>query len=418
MTQPPTPTHTPEPPTATPTITPTVDQRDDFTGFGYDLWVSPQSPIQDRPAEVGLLVHHIGGQQSRGVTVNFYRGDPNAGGILLGSSNAPLLPPNSSGSTAAVAWTPDSAGEVDLYAVIDPDNQIAETDETNNRVQRTVTVRTPPPDTAPPVVDSLTIDGGAATTANRNVTLAVLAADPGQPASGVSAIYIVEYLLNQDLGIWIPVKMSDGWLAYAATVAAADQPASSDASYAWQLTTAPGLRYLQAWAADRAGNIAAMPKRSYINYTPATLQVGAGAVLLLRYNLNAGDRIDVRVQPVSGDPDIYLWAPDALTLPRAPWFSNLGGAQVDQLSVPAPVGGSYQLEIVGHTAAEFTLTVQITPAGAGRASSSEITGVDPGKGVLTAPLLPLAALPSGYHDLTPPDTAPAGNRIYLPAVQR
>jgi len=357
------------------------------------------------------------------VTVHFYRGDPNAGGILLGSSNAPLLPPNSSGSTAAVAWTPDSAGEVDLYAVIDPDNQIAETDETNNRVQRTVTVRTPPPDTTPPdttppIVDSFTIDGGAATTANRNVTLAVLASDPSQPVSGVSAIYIVEYLLNQELGIWVPVKTSDGWLAYAAAVAAADQPTSSDASYAWQLTAAPGLRYLQAWAADRAGNIAAMPKRSYINYTPTTLQVGANAALLLRYHLNAGDRIDVRVQPVSGDPDIYLWAPDALTLPRAPWFSNLGGAQVDQLSVPAPVGGSYQLEIVGHTAAEFTLTVQITPAGAGRDGASEITGVDPGKGVLTAPLLPLAALPSGYHDLTPPDTAPAGNRIYLPAVQR
>lgn len=408
-------------PTSTTTPTATIDPRDDLTAFSYDLWVSPQSPIQGIAAEVRLLVHHIGGQQARIVTVNFYRGDPDAGGVLLGSVGTPPLSPNSSDNTLAVAWTPDSAGEVELYAVIDPDNQAAETDETNNRVQRTVTVRTPPPDTTPPVVDSLTIDGGAATTADRNVTLAVLASDPGQPASGVSAVYIVEYLLNQELGIWIPVKTSDGWLAYAADGAAADQPASSDssdASYVWQLTAAPGLRYLQAWAADRAGNIAAMPKRSYINYTPATLQVGAGAALLLRYYLNAGDRIDVRVQPVNGDADIYLWAPDALSLPRTPWYSNLGGTQVDQLSVPAPVAGSYQLEIVGYTGAEFTLTVQITPAGAGRDGSSEIAGVDPGKGVLTAPLLPLAALPSGYHDLTPPDTAPAGNRIYLPAVQR
>lgn len=84
----------------------------------------------------------------------------------------------------------------------------------------------------------------------------------------------------------------------------------------------------------------------------------------------------------------------------------------------APVAGSYQLEIVGYNAAEFTLTVQITPAGASRDGANEIAGVDPGKGVLTAPLLPLEALPSGYHDLPQPDAAPAGNHIYLPAVQR
>lgn len=84
----------------------------------------------------------------------------------------------------------------------------------------------------------------------------------------------------------------------------------------------------------------------------------------------------------------------------------------------APVNGSYQLEIVGYTAAEFTLTVQITPAGASRDGASEIACVDPGKGVLAAPLLPLDALPSGYHDLTPPDAPPADSHIYLPAVQR
>ena len=84
----------------------------------------------------------------------------------------------------------------------------------------------------------------------------------------------------------------------------------------------------------------------------------------------------------------------------------------------APVNGSYQLEIVGHTAAEFTLTVQIPPAGTSRDGASEIAGVDPGKGVLAAPLLPLEALPSSYHDLTPPDAAQVVNYIYLPAVQR
>ena len=82
------------------------------------------------------------------------------------------------------------------------------------------------------------------------------------------------------------------------------------------------MRYLQVWAADRAGNISLMPKRSFINYTPAAQSLAAGAVQVLRYDLNAGDRLSVRVQPSSGDPDLYLWAPDALSLPRAPWYSN------------------------------------------------------------------------------------------------
>ena len=132
----------------------------------------------------------------------------------------------------------------------------------------------------------------------------------------------------------------------------------------------------------------------------------------------SGDRIDVRVEPVSGDADIYLWAPDALTLPRAPWYSNLGGAQVDQLGVPAPVAGSYQLEIVGYTAAEFTLAVEITPVGEVRAGEFEIAGVDPAKDVHSTPLVPPNIVPGDNYALTSPTAAQSENRIFLPAVQR
>ena len=103
---------------------------------------------------------------------------------------------------------------------------------------------------------------------------------------------------------------------------------------------------------------------------------------------------------------------------RAPWYSNLGSAQVDQLSVTAPVAGGYQLEIIGYTAAEFTLAVQITPAGDVRAGEFEIAGIDPAKGVHSTPLVPPNILPGDHYALTSPTTAQAENRIFLPAVQR
>ena len=35
----------------------------------------------------------------------------------------------------------------------------------------------------------------------------------------------------------------------------------------------------------------------------------------MRCTLQASKRIDIRVQPINGDPNLCLWAPDALTLP-------------------------------------------------------------------------------------------------------
>jgi hypothetical protein len=404
----------PTPETPTPTSQPTSIAGEDFTAFPYELWTSPQSPIQGMVAEVGLIVHRIGGQQARMVTVNFYRGDPNAGAVLLGSIQTPPLSPNSSDSTLSMPWAPESVGSVTFYAIIDPDNQFTERDETNNLVSRTVTVLPLRADTTPPTVDRFTINDGAASTTERSVTLSIEASDVSASASGVSSVFVVEYVLNPELGIWTPVQMSDGWLPYTATVSAA-QP---DAGYTWQLTNTPGLHYLQVWAADHAGNISAAPRRSYINYTPATINLAAGAVQVMRYTLQAGERIDIRVQPINGDPDLYLWAPDALTLPRLPWYGNLSGSQVDHVSVVAPVSGVYQLELLGYTATEFTLDVQITPALAASNIEVATSGAEPNKAVPAAPFVPLSAQPGDVFVGVSPIVDAPENQLYLPAIQR
>lgn len=96
---------------------------------------------------------------------------------MLLTATAPLLSPNSHGSTAPVSWTPDAAGAVDIYAVIDPDDQVTESDETNNLVRRTAVVLSPQADTMPPVVNNFTINNGALTTSSREVRLDVSASE-------------------------------------------------------------------------------------------------------------------------------------------------------------------------------------------------------------------------------------------------
>ena len=53
----------------------------------------------------------------------------------------PALGVDDSTSTTGVAWTPSASGVYTLTAQIDPANQIAESDEGNNQVRRTITGR-------------------------------------------------------------------------------------------------------------------------------------------------------------------------------------------------------------------------------------------------------------------------------------
>lgn len=400
----------------TPTPTATTDLREDLTGFAYELWVSPQSPVQGTTAEVGLIVHRIGGTQPSSINVQFFQGDPTSGGMLLGNREAPLVSPDGSSSTLSMQWVPQIGDDIALYAIIDPDNQVIERNEANNQLSRIVTVRGAQSDVIAPTIDYFAID--AATTTTRDVTLEVLATDSGEVASGVTAVYFVEYMLNPSLGIWTPVKTSEQWLNYVSAASAAEQRDTERVTYPWQFTEAPGLRYLQIWAVDRAGNISLTPKRSYSNYIPATLKVGAGSAQILRYELAAGDQVDIQLQPVSGDPDLYLWAPDAITLPRLPWYSNQAETHPDQLTLIAPVAGVYQLEIEGYTATEFELIVQITPASRATIGTAQSARREGAKPVRSTPIISLSTMPGEQFSLNPPTTTQSQNQLYLPLIQR
>lgn len=374
--------------------------NDDLFGYGYELWVEPVAPHADSEATIGLIVHRQGGKQPlNNVVVRFYLGDPHTVGTPLGDGVILLLSPRSSGSTPGVAWKPPTGGDYELYAVIDPDGAIPEEREDNNEIQRIVSVLPPLPDAVAPHVDTFTLNDGSPTTSSRDVRLNTTASDPS-PSSGLASLLFIEYEYSQGANQWTPVYASD-WLSYDTT----------HANYPWKLLPSAGVKYLQAWAADNAGNISTFPYKAFVNYIPPTDRVGVNQGRIYRYQLEVGQQLMVQVDPVAGDPDLYIWAPDYST--RPPWVSNLSNG-TEQISFVAPISGVYQIEIYGFTSAEYRLEVDIAAADAVGAEQVA-TGVDDTKPVPSQPLVLITSEPGARYSLSAPQVE---LKLYLPVVNR
>ncbi len=359
----------------------------------------PLVPHANAPTLLRLKVHRQGGKGALpDVKVRFYLGPPQSGGTAIGDGTIAIFSPNSQENSSGVSWLPTTAGDMAIYAVIDPDNAIAETYEGNNTVQRTITVLSPAPDTVAPHVDSFTINDGTATTTDRTVTLRTTATDE-EPGTGVAKILFVEFEYSQGAEDWAPVHAS-AWIDYA----------TAQIGHSWPLVPASGMRYLQAWAADGAGNISPFPAKAFINFLPPLQTVAQNQRQSYRFSLAAGDVLSVRLEAVSGDPDLYVWAPEATS---APWISNLRDA-VDDLLITAPTSGNYQVEVQGFTTAEYRLIVvlnldQVSPA-------TVSGGVDPTKPTLSLPPLATTSEPSSQFGINTPGVAE--RQIYLPVIQR
>ncbi|HMN31329.1 MAG TPA: CARDB domain-containing protein, partial [Caldilineaceae bacterium] len=107
-----------------------IQCADDLFANTYELWSEPAAPRANAETKLHLLVRRQGGKQPlSNVLVRFYLGDPKSGGAALGDGSIALLSPRSKDNTTGVAWTPPSAGAYEIYAVIDPENAVAETYE-------------------------------------------------------------------------------------------------------------------------------------------------------------------------------------------------------------------------------------------------------------------------------------------------
>jgi hypothetical protein len=199
---------------------------------------------------------------------------------------------------------------------------------------------------------------------------------------------------------WIPVKQS-GWIDYDDTI--------EQVTYPWVLSPIYGMRVVQCWAVDNAGNISRYPSTDVINLLPSEQggYVAEDGVVFYRILLNAGDSFSATLMPIDGDPDLYVWGAS-----DGAWFST-NPTGVDSVQFEAPETGTYQIEVHGYTDAHYQLTF-----GTGEASAASSQRLQTGpKPTPSAPAVPMDEWPM-YYDLNPPVIPPAQYTIYLPMTSR
>jgi hypothetical protein len=291
-------------------------------------------------------------------------------------------------------------GSYTITAVIDPGNIIPETDETNNTVQRTITIRPATADTTPPTINSLEINGGASQVTTRTISLKVSATDnPG--GSGLGSVLYVELHYIAGARRWVPVQWT-AWLDYH------DQP------HSWTLHPASGLRYIQTWVADKAGNISATTVKALINYIPSATSLADGEINVYRQLAQAWQCLAVRITPLSGDPDLYVWPPNYQS-GDSYWYSLNGLAQVDIVTIPNTEAGVYQIEVEGASDGEYQLEVLVgdtCPFG-----SDEGWVTTGGKTARTEPLLSPGSEPPGDQAVPDPPSQRIGT-VYVPLIMK
>jgi hypothetical protein len=250
-----------------------------------------------------------------------------------------------------------------------------------------------------PRIDSATIDGGAITTTDPAVTFQ---ASTSGPTGSARWMRFVEYHYNPATKAWAQAtstaQQASGWVA-----------ATDTGRYELQLNSTAGVKYLQAWAADSAGQPSRLPYQSFINYIPASDKLARNETRIYRYTVRVGERLTARAESSSGDADVFIWSsnPDV-----PPWASNLSSA-ADQVSLVAPADGSYQIEVRGHSAASYRLTVTVA---SGSSAPPAAGGIAPGKPVPSQPTVPVDSAPS-IRQATPLGPA-TEQRIYVPVVRR
>ncbi|MCA9982145.1 MAG: IPT/TIG domain-containing protein, partial [Anaerolineales bacterium] len=301
---------------------------DDLTATPDWLWTEPLLLREGRPGHLGLNVQRLGGT----VTLEEVAVEFSLDGQVHSRGRTQPMAANSTEVTTPLAWTPIAAGQYELCATIDPDNLIPETDETNNRVCRQITVLPPALCVEPPNISGVDIENGALTTLAREVSLDVTAEYFCGNQAGHIRFVEFEYFLGAQR--WVPITITP-WLPY--------ETVHQD--YPWTLLPTFGVRFMSAWAGDRLGNLSRTPAQDHISLVPQTQSgyVAQGGIHFYRFYLEGGQTFQATLQSVTGDADVYVWGPDGALVA----FSNNESGS-DTVTFPVGLTGTYQIEVVGY----------------------------------------------------------------------
>lgn len=125
-------------------IIPSNPSKPDFIIMPGDITFSNNNPTEGDIVEIQASIRNFGSSVSSDVTLEFYDGDPDAGGKLIISSTIHGIAKEEN-VIKTVAW--DTTGEVGIYNIyvkIDPGNLIDESKEDNNKVSQKITIESTP----------------------------------------------------------------------------------------------------------------------------------------------------------------------------------------------------------------------------------------------------------------------------------
>jgi subtilase family serine protease len=109
------------------------------------ITANPLSPTQGDLVTIDTTIFNAGYSSASNVLVRIYEGDPDNGGVQIGSEQ--IISSIESGSPVVVSVnydTVDKPGRRQIFVQADPLNTIKETDETNNKAKGMLTVTVPP----------------------------------------------------------------------------------------------------------------------------------------------------------------------------------------------------------------------------------------------------------------------------------
>jgi len=104
-----------------------------------DVSVYPLHPTLDDRVTVTTLVWNKGGTDAYGIEVAFFDGDPDSGGVMIGDIHTISRLYGGSSEVVEKSFFL-SEGEHEIYVIVDLNNIVAESDETNNQISVPVTV--------------------------------------------------------------------------------------------------------------------------------------------------------------------------------------------------------------------------------------------------------------------------------------
>ncbi len=124
----------------------------DISVGSSDIVFNPPSPHEGQVVNISANIHNLGVADAYPVDVEFFDGDPDSGGIQIGTEQVPHILVHGESTIVNVTWdTTGKAGGHDIYIVVDRGNIIDETNEGNNMVFKSLMVNATSPPTNPPI---------------------------------------------------------------------------------------------------------------------------------------------------------------------------------------------------------------------------------------------------------------------------